>query len=298
MRVVALTPLLPLTDQEGEQPRRDLFRAFKAASIVFTRIKADVVDAVQFFQGPGENLASVVTDENCRFPGITEVDVYPQPEKCQSPGTTGVDVHPPKQPEKCRFVIESRYDKDIEHRLLYCASLVPRTPSGVGEEVYVKFSDRYCAELHHFCAEKELAPKIHGFQRLSGGWFAVVMEKIETVDIMVVISSALVERWKKNIGDLVRKFNEKGWVHGDLRPANFVFTKNPPKMLLVDFDWGGKHDQVEFPDLPLNDELRVKNDQLCGRRITEQHDRDCLTRVFTWLDAKCTEADRLQQVKG
>ena len=282
MRVVALTPLLPLTDQEGEQPRRDLFRAFKAASIVFSRIEADVKDAVRLFQDPGNNLPPVVTDENCRLPGITEVNVYP-----------------PKQPEKCQFVIKSRYDKDIEHRLLYRAFLVPQTPSKTGEEVYVKFSDRYCVELHHFCAEQGLAPQIHGFQQLSGGWFAVVMEKIETVDIMVIISSTLIEGWKKDIGNLVGRFNEKGWVHGDLRPANFVFTRTsgPPRMLLVDFDWGGKHDEVEFPDLPLNDELRVKNDQLCGRRITKQHDQDCLGRVFAWLDAKCAEAGRLQRVR-
>ena len=65
------------------------------------------------------------------------------------------------------------------------------------------------------------------------------MEKIETMDLVDMISPTLAGGWKKDIKSLVDGFNERGWVHGDLRPANFVFTEYPPKMLLVDFDWGG-----------------------------------------------------------
>jgi hypothetical protein len=155
-----------------------------------------------------------------------------------------------------------------------------------GNAVYVKFSQRYSVELHEFCSSMLLAPRIIGFQQLSGGWFAVVMEKIDTVDHRIIESFPEAGKWKKDIKALVDGFHAENLVHGDLRLVNFVFTKsdNPRKMLLVDFDWGGKEGEVVFPHELLNEELGVSNDRLCGRKITKDHDRKCLAEVLRWLD--------------
>ena len=88
--------------------------------------------------------------------------------------------------------------------------------------------------------------------RTAGGWYVVVMEKIDEAD-----------------------FHGKGLVvHGGLRLANFVFAESDGtrKMLLVDFDWGGKEGVAAFPPTILNDELGVQNSRILNRKITFEHD--------------------------
>ena len=97
------------------------------------------------------------------------------------------------------------------------------------------------------------------------------------------------ETWKKEIGTLAEDFHQEGLVHGDLRPANFIFTKdeNPRRMLLIDFDWGGKAGEVLFPRGELSKELQVPNDRLDGP-ITTEHDDRVLAGMFTKLDQLTT----------
>jgi thiamine kinase-like enzyme len=264
MRIVPLTPALPMVDPTGEGFRWDLFLAFKAASIVFCKIQADIRG---FLQVPKDlDWPPAMTAETCRFPSVTEIDAFSN-----------------SQSEKIKFVLESRHDA-VENRHLYHARLV--SPISSDGAIYVKFSQRYSVDLHSFCVSQGLAPKILGFQQLSGGWFVVAMEKVDIVDPNSISSFPEAERWKTDIKTLVDGFHQKGLVHGDLRLANFVFTKseNPRRMLLVDFDWGGKEGEVMFPHGQLTNELGVSNNQLCYRPITKEHDRGCLSKVLHWLD--------------
>lgn len=129
-------------------------------------------------------------------------------------------------------------------RDIYVARLSP-----TDTEIIVKFTRRYSTELHTFCAEQGFSPKLLGFERLPGGWFAVAMEKVDTVELEKVSCSSELNTWKKEIRNLVDDFHAHGLVHGDLRLENFIFAAsgNRRKMLLVDFDWGGKAGEVEFP---------------------------------------------------
>jgi len=201
MRAVPLTPSLPMVDPTGEEFRWDLFLAFKAASIVFSKIRTDVDDFLQVLEGPPTGWPPVVTTETCRFPGVTEIDVE-------------IDAFPNSQLKKIKFVLESRHD-NVEHRHLYHARLV--SPTSPDKAIYVKFSQRYSVDLHRFCVSRKLAPKILGFQQLSGGWFVVAMEKIDIVDPRSITSFPEAERWKADIGTLVDGFHQENLVHGDLR---------------------------------------------------------------------------------
>ena len=273
MRVVPLTPLLSMVDTAGEEFRWDLFLAFKAASIVFSEIQTSIQNMVQVLKGPPTDWPPVITTETSHFPSITKIEVE-------------ADAFPDPQLETLEFVFESRHD-NIEHRHLYHARLV--SPASSDKAIFVKFSQRYSLELHRFCASQGLAPKILGFQKLYGGWFAVVMEKIELVDHGSITSFPEVRKWKEDIKKLVEGFHQKGLVHGDLRLPNFLLTKDdsPRKMLLIDFDWGGKDGEVEFPHGELIGELEVSNSRLHGRKITKEHDRKCLDKVVTLLE-NCT----------
>jgi len=70
------------------------------------------------------------------------------------------------------------------------------------------------------------------------------MEKINIVDPETIASFPEPGEWgrRRHFEKLVHGFHLEGLIHGDLRLANFTFTEsdNPWRVLLVDFDWGGK----------------------------------------------------------
>lgn len=252
-----------MTDPVGEGFRRDLLQAFKAAALVSSRIKLDIEKYLDVLKGSPASWPPLMTEVTCRFPSVTEVDAFPNSQ------------------EKLEFVLNHRYDEDTVNRHLYKATVV--SPADRQGNAYVKFSQRYSRELHEFCASRGLALRILGFEKLSGGWFVVAMEEIDTVDRIKIGSSSNAEKWEEDIKKLVDGFHSEGLVHGDLRLANFVFTKDLERMLLVDFDWGGKVGEVIFPDNELNKELEVPNNDLLDRLITKEHDKRCLDKVLKWV---------------
>jgi serine/threonine protein kinase len=123
-------------------------------------------------------------------------------------------------------------------------------------------------ELHQACAEFGHAPKLLAFERLPGGWFGVAMEYFPSA-VRILESGHLCdygENWMEDIDKVITHLHGKGYVHGDLRPPNFIVSDG--KLLLVDFDWGGKDREARFPRKELNPTLGVKG----GTVITREHD--------------------------
>ena len=111
----------------------------------------------------------------------------------------------------------------------------------------------------------------------------MAMEKIDNE----LTSLSELGNWKKEIQQLVKDFHQEDLVHGDLRLANFIHTKsNPCKMLLIDFDWGGKAGEVYYPRGVLAEELRAQGDQddLLDRPITKEDDDRVLAGTFKPMD--------------
>jgi len=257
MRIAPLTPMLPLaTPIDDEQSRRRLFLAFKAASIVLAKIQGDVSKHVQ------------------KTPPAIPLELR------KLPSVTGINSISP--PSRIYFELLARYDEKSEYRNLYHARQLSPT-----KDIYVKFTQRYSVELHQFCAKEGLAPELLGYEELPGGWFALAMEKVDVVGVMDLESFAQIGSWKDDIRNLVKDFHRIGLVHGDLRLANFIFTKKSPhRMLLVDFDWGGKDGKVYFPRGRLAEELRPQNvqDDCLDRPITKNEDDRVLAHTFDMLD--------------
>lgn len=277
MRVVPLTPPLPMVDPAGERFRWDLFLAFKAAALVFSKIQFDIRKYLQVLDGPRASWPPTIT-ERSRFPNATEIAAFPDPDD---------------QAEKIKFVLNRRRDQS-EHRHLYEATIVSPTDDQKNP-IYVKFTQRYSVQLHQFCASKGHAPKILGFEELRGGWFMVAMEMIEAVNWEEIRSPPNVKKWEEEIWGLVHEFHGIGLVHGDLRLANFVFPKDLQKMQLVDFDWGGKDGEVTFPYNVLTPELGVPDDGFLDRTITKDHDTKCLEKVLEWVRGLGEKFERSEQ---
>jgi len=144
------------------------------------------------------------------------------------------------------------------------------------EPVVVKFTRKYCPELHHFCAEQGHAPKLFGYGIIPGGWHVVMMEYIDQDIDLARLAPLHWDRWNEDLTKLVQTFHEKGLVHGDLRRANTIFREGDAgRIILIDFDWGGEAGTALFPTRLLNSELTGES-ELTSLVITKEHDNRVL----------------------
>ena len=119
------------------------------------------------------------------------------------------------------------------------------------------------------------------------------MEKVDTVELQKVSPSSELNTWEKEIRNLVDDFHAHGLVHGDLRLENFIFAAsgNPRKMMLVDFDWGGKAGEVEFLFKLLPPGLQREGDVRLGPPITKGDDDRVLAETFRALDMEVAKLE-------
>jgi len=153
------------------------------------------------------------------------------------------------------FQITQKLETGLEvQRLLYIAT----TDDEKQTQILVKFTRRYSKELHEFCASIKHAPELFGFERLPGDWIGVAMEYFPSESADRILESNGLRSygggWLKDIDKVVSAFHSQGYVHGDLRPPNFVV--NHDMLYLIDFDWGGREGEVEFPEGPIHPVLR------------------------------------------
>jgi serine/threonine protein kinase len=177
---------------------------------------------------------------------------------------------------------------DYPNPFLYFATL-DKPDDREDDQLVVKFTRRYCPELHFFCAEQGLAPKLLGFGMIPGGWHVVVMEKI--LQRHKPFGRDRFQMWSQDLKYLVKAFHDRGWVHGDLRDANVLFNlEKSEHIMLVDFDWGGKVDDgpVYYPTALLNEELEKPGD-LDDLRITKERDDHVLALTLDNLEKLITE---------
>ncbi len=75
-------------------------------------------------------------------------------------------------------------------------------------------------------------------------------------------------KWLKDIDNIVATFHAENYVHGDLRPPNFIVDGD--KIYLVDFDWGGIDTEATFPQKRLHSILRASRSET---QITKERDQ-------------------------
>jgi hypothetical protein len=245
--------------------RQALYDAFTAAVILHRQIVDDTNELLQKV----DSLPPTVPERR-RLPNVTSVECFPR-------GSSS---------SRLEFEITRSYAAGQWNRFLYHADNVSnKTP------ILVKFTRRYSTALHKFCADRGHAPQLLGFENLPGGWMAVVMEYLESAQGLQEAwksgGQGDAMRWQKEMAGLVKDFHDAGFVHGDLRDANFVVTNSgvagakDRKIMLLDFDWGGKEGEVFFPSGRLHSELL----QTVGEhlKITKESDNQVLQTTLSKL---------------
>jgi serine/threonine protein kinase len=155
--------------------------------------------------------------------------------------------------------------------------------TGAGQRVAVKFVRRYSKELHEHCASRDLAPALLGFEKLAGGWFMVVMEHMDGYETLATLKdrASIPTQLRQMVTDLVTSFHAQKFVHGDIRDSNLLVRSDGKlEMKLIDFDWGGKEDEVCYPVLINNRTVPRPPDVVGGQLITREHDLWMVENIF------------------
>jgi hypothetical protein len=135
-----------------------------------------------------------------------------------------------------------------------------------GETAVVKFVARYGAGTHQLLAVAGLAPGLHFFGSIDGRYDArntpedsvkevfglhlgplrmVVMEYIDGTHGEALEASKRPKDTRSQVKAMIDKPHESGYVFGDLRPPNIMFSGS--KAFLVDFDWAGRYGEAFYP---------------------------------------------------
>jgi len=246
VRVLPLTPAFPCNDSELYN-RMSLYAAFGAARRLLVRIERDAESLVGL---PSPSPA--IPGSQRRYPNVGSL--------LRVSGNNG------QAGERVHFQITERLRTGLGgKRLLFLASTIGPDP----KVIVIKFSRQYGRDFHVFCTSLGHAPELLAFERLPGGWFGIAMEYLPSADRILESGnlSDYGERWLEEIVDIVSQFHAQGYVHGDLRPPNFIVDGE--RLLLIDFDWGGKETEATFPRARLDPILR---DSRLEMQITKKHD--------------------------
>ncbi|KAG2055286.1 hypothetical protein BDR06DRAFT_934328 [Suillus hirtellus] len=205
--------------------------------------------------------------------------------KNQSPGYP----HPRSYSTSTNGIQEFLYDETqiLRDRLIFFGETVG---DAAGSNICIKFVRYYSPEAHRFCANKGRAPKLIAYDPLPGGWNMVVTDALDIDDANFtqrpgsyrqLSKMAVVDRQplKEAITSLIQQLHDEGYVHGDLRDANFVVKDNKDFMLL-DFDWAGPKQETNYPIRVNRTDIRRPDDARDGQKITTEHDLEMLNLIF------------------
>jgi hypothetical protein len=102
-----------------------------------------------------------------------------------------------------------------------------------GAAICVKFVTRYCEQAHRFLAEQGFAPRLHGFERLPGGQYMVVMDDVgndyislfnfiqDNPDLLLKGNEGTRNLFLQTVRDGLIQLHQAGLVHGDVRNTNY-----------------------------------------------------------------------------
>ena len=189
----------------------------------------------------------------------------------------------------CINTLSTRYFTYISHmdrsKLLFTA-----TETGNNEKICIKFACHYSKDVHEFCASKGFAPILKGFEKLSSGWWMVVMQMIGE-DYCRLSDFPPPYSHHEDITQKLVSLHQENYVHGDVRDTNIMVKKNGGMgFRLVDFDWSGRIGEVRYPmNVYRGSRLWRPLEAEDGQLIKADHDSEMLNTLFQPCDLNSLE---------
>ncbi|KAI0315148.1 hypothetical protein OF83DRAFT_1062639 [Amylostereum chailletii] len=153
------------------------------------------------------------------------------------------------------------------------------------KSVVVKFCKKYGRDAHELLAGHGLAPQLHLVVEVLGGHVMVVMDYLPDARPANVLfrrvgptkgtahMTALSKPVLDNVQKAVHLLHDSGYVFGDLRMANIMVTDDePPRAMLVDFNWAGKEGEAVYPENLNVTGIKWASDVCRSGLVKKEHD--------------------------
>jgi hypothetical protein len=139
-------------------------------------------------------------------------------------------------------------------------------------DVVTKICRSYCIKAHELLAKEKMAPKLYWHGELAGRqWKVIVMQHLDgrprrkLKDTQIAACECVLAR-----------LHELGFVHGDARSCNFVWSPSK-KPLLIDFDHAGAIGDTFYPPALNSMEVDPETYYSVGRAVEPDHDFEALS---------------------
>ncbi|CAH1768136.1 11591_t:CDS:2, partial [Entrophospora sp. SA101] len=154
---------------------------------------------------------------------------------------------------------------------------------GQNQCLLVKFTWRYGAEVHEFCASQGIASTLIAVNNLPGGWKMVITKPLHNE--FTTLSYALnhiddrqrIELLVK-LKEIVHILHSEGYVHGYLCTSN-VMISNTSDIKIINFDWAGREGNTKYPYFR-NPKILWHPGVKGGKDILKEHDNYLLEKTF------------------
>jgi len=169
-----------------------------------------------------------------------------------------------------------------------------------GQNLVIKFVDRYGVDAHQLLADAGMAPRLlycglldgrndvrnagsPAQGRTNGGGLYVGPTRMVAMEYIKGTTAAEPASWPSNAREqveaAVKKLHAAQLVFGDLRGPNIMFSED--KAFLVDFDWAGKVNEARYPrNLSGSVTWPEEAEELEMKLILMDHDRFMLDQLF------------------
>jgi thiamine kinase-like enzyme len=150
-----------------------------------------------------------------------------------------------------------------------------------GKQMLVKFTKHYSFHAHNACALHNFAPTIFACVELPNAWKMVIMELItESVPYFTLSIEEKKNIYHAQLVDAINSMHTQNFVHGDLRPNNFIIHKGSQRLFIIDFDWAGEEGVVCYPAFMNHKDVEWHENAEVGKIIKKEHDLHLLKNFF------------------
>lgn len=177
----------------------------------------------------------------------------------------------PRFPTFQSFTKASTNEVHIEYKCSITGKLFQGSVEG--EDVIIKFAERYSKEVHTLLEADGHAPKLHCFEKVTNMYYVVVMEKItgKCVDDYLENNSEKRGSVLKQCHAILSKLHLAGFCHGDFRSPNILVRGNG-QVCVIDYEWSGKIGVASYPFFMNHVDIKWPEGAAYGQLIKAEHD--------------------------